>query len=126
MRALIHVTAWERVSPWRRVLGALIRVGILIAFLTVLINLLGPQVSFFLTTRMEGRRFPAVKIATEALADYSVSNSPGTALSYFGYSFEIPWNASFKQKAFGKGGLLPSGKSCLPDKCHASRVDYRG
>jgi hypothetical protein len=31
MRALIRVTAWERVSLWRRVLGAFVRVGILIA-----------------------------------------------------------------------------------------------
>jgi hypothetical protein len=39
-------------------------------------------------------------------ADYSVSNSKGTTLSYFGYEFEVPWNASFKQKASGKGGLV--------------------
>jgi hypothetical protein len=27
-------------------------------------------------------------------------------LSYFGYEFEVPWNAGFKQKAFGKGGIV--------------------
>src|SRR5258708_11130713 len=106
MRALIRVTAWERVSLWRRALGALIRVVILIAFLTVLINLLGPPIGIFITTRMEARRVPALKIAAQALADYSVSNSPGTTLSYFGYEFEVPWNASFKQKGSGKGGLV--------------------
>jgi len=31
-----------------------------------------------------------------------VSDAPGTVLSYFGYVFEVPWNASFKQK-LGKG-----------------------
>src|SRR5882724_3947164 len=86
------------VSLWRRALGAVIRVGILIAFLTVLISLLGPPIGIFITTRMEARRVPAVKIAAQALADYSVSNSPGTTLSYFGYEFEVPWNASFKQR----------------------------
>ena len=83
MRALIRVTAWERVSLWRRILGALIRVGILIAFLTVLVNLLGPPVGIFVTTRMEARKAPFVNIAPRILSDYSVSNSPGRTLSYF-------------------------------------------
>jgi hypothetical protein len=101
MRALVRVTAWERRSPWRRFLAALIRVGILIAFLTVLINLLGPPIGIVVTTRMEARRVPAVKIATQALSDYSVSDAPGTTLSYFGYEFEVPWNASFKERTVG-------------------------
>jgi len=102
MRALIRVTAWERVSPWRRALGALLRVGLLIAFLTVLGNVLGPPIGIFVTTRMEARKVPAVNVATRALADYSVSNSPGTTLSYFGYEFEVPWNTSVKDKKVGK------------------------
>ena len=106
MRALIRVTAWERVSAWRRVIGAVVRVGLLIGCLIVLINLLGPRIGIFITTIMEARKVPAVKTSTHALADYSVSNSPGTALSYFGYQFEVPWNASFKQKASEKGGLV--------------------
>ena len=44
-----------------------------------------------------------VKIAPQALADYSVSNSPGTTLSYFGYEFDVPWNMGFGQKTSGKG-----------------------
>lgn len=71
MQALIRVTAWERASAWRRILGALFRVGILIAFLAVLIDLLGPD-------------------------------APGMKLSYFGYEFEVPWNASFTEKVVGK------------------------
>jgi hypothetical protein len=101
MRALIRVTAWERKSPWRRALGALIRVSILIAFLAVLVDLLGPPVGIFVTTRMEGRKVPALRIATQALSDYSVSDAPGTKLSYFGYEFEVPWNASFKERRVG-------------------------
>jgi hypothetical protein len=98
MRALIRVTAWERVSLWRRMLGAFIRVGILIALLTVLLNLLGPPIGILVTTRMEARKVPAVKVAPQELADYSVSNSSGTTLSYFGYEFDVPWTANFKQK----------------------------
>jgi hypothetical protein len=44
-----------------------------------------------------------VKVAPRPLADYSVSDAPGTALSHFGYSFEVPWRATLKQKALGKG-----------------------
>ena len=102
MRALIRVTAWERQSGWRRGLGALVRVGILITFVAILIDLLGPPVGIFITARMEGRRVPAVKVATEALADYSVADTPGTKLSYFGYEFEVPWKARFTEKKIGK------------------------
>jgi hypothetical protein len=106
MGALIHVTAWERVSLWRRVLCAFARVATLIALLDVLINLLGPPIGIFFMARWEARKFPGVKVTPQPLSDYSVSNAPGTALSYFGYAFEVPWNASFKQKAFGKGGIV--------------------
>jgi hypothetical protein len=47
-----------------------------------------------------------VWVAPQPLADYSVSSAPTLALSYFGYEFEVPWNAGFKVKAIGKGGLV--------------------
>jgi len=106
MRALFRVTAWESVSLWRRVLGAFIRVGILIASLTVLINFLGPPIGIFVMARMEARKVPALKVAPLALSDYSVSSLPGTTLSYFGYEFDVPWNTNFKQTALGRGGLV--------------------
>src|ERR1700719_113125 len=102
MRALIRVTAGERKSLWRRGLAALVRVGILVAFLFILSELLGPPIGIFITTRMEAKRVPAVKIPTQALSDYSVSDAPGTALSYFGYEFEVPWKTSFTEKKAGK------------------------
>jgi hypothetical protein len=102
MGAFIHVTAWEQVSLWRRVLCAFVRVAILIAVLTVLINLLGPPIGIFFTARWEARKIPGVKVAPQPLADYSVSDAPGTVLSYFGYEFEVPWNASFKERV-GRG-----------------------
>jgi hypothetical protein len=90
MGTLIHVTAWERVSLGRRVLCAFVRVAILIALLNVLIQLLGPPIAIFFTSRQEARKFPGVKVTPQPLSDYSVSNAPGTALSYFGYAFEVP------------------------------------
>jgi hypothetical protein len=64
---------------------------------------------------------PAVKVTAQPLTDYSVSDAPGTVLSYFDYSFEVPWNASFKtkgsQKGSTKGGIMElkfdSGQSLL-------------
>ena len=36
MGSLIHITAWERVSPWRRVLAAFVRVTILLLIVALL------------------------------------------------------------------------------------------
>jgi hypothetical protein len=83
-----------------------VRVGILIAFVGVLIELLGPPISIFFTARWEARKLPGVKVAPRPLADYFVSDASGTALSYFGYEFDVPWNASFKEKAFSKNGIV--------------------
>jgi hypothetical protein len=74
----------------------------LFALLTVLINFLGPPLTVLFTARWEARRIPAVKVAPQPLADYSVSDAPGTVLSYFGYEFEVPWKASFKEKVAGR------------------------
>jgi hypothetical protein len=106
MGSLIHVTAWEQVSLGRRVLSAFVRVAIFFALLIVLIKLLGPPMSIFFTARWEARKVPGVKMAPQPLSDYSVSDAPGTPLSYFGYAFEVPWNASFKQKGPGKSSLV--------------------
>lgn len=43
-----------------------------------------------------------MRMAAQALLDYSVSDAPGTTLSYFGYEFEVPWNTSFKERTVGK------------------------
>jgi hypothetical protein len=100
------VTAWERISLWRRVPCAFVRVAILIALLIVLIDLLGPPITIFFTARWEARKVPGVKVTPQQLSDYSASDAPGTALSYFGYAFDVPWNASFKQKGPGKSSMV--------------------
>ena len=102
---------------WRRVLCAFARVGILIVLLNVVLGILGPPIGFLLMARWEGRKVPGVKVAPHALADYSVSGAAGTALSYFGYEFEVPWNTTYTQKVAPKGGLVllkfESGQSLL-------------
>jgi hypothetical protein len=105
MRALFRVTKWERVSPWRRAIGAVTRVGLLIAFLVILFNLLAPPIGILVAVRMAAKKAPAVKVTPLKLADYSVSHSPGTTLSYFGYEFDVPWKTQFKEKISQKGGL---------------------
>jgi hypothetical protein len=98
MGCLIHVTAWERISPWRRIPCALGRVVLLLALLTGLGALLGPPLTTFFTVKWWAKKIPGLNVVPEPLKDYSVSDAPGTTLSYFGYSFEVPWNASFKVK----------------------------
>src|SRR5260370_36867744 len=38
MGSFIHITAWERVSPWRRVLAAFVRVMILLLIVITLLH----------------------------------------------------------------------------------------
>jgi len=98
MSSLIHVTAWERVSLWRRVPCAFLRVGMLIGGLTILLALLGPPLAIFFTARWEGKKIPYVWVTQQPLVNYAVSEAPGTKLSYFGYKFEVPWTGAFKER----------------------------
>lgn len=98
MRWLIRVTAWERVSLWRRIPCAFGRVALLVALLTVSGALLGPPLTIFFLCRSWARKMPRLDVVSQPLMDYSVSDAPGTTLSYFGYSFEVPWNATFRTK----------------------------
>lgn len=99
MRWLISVTAWERASLWRRIPCAFGRVALLIALLIGLGAELGPPLTISYIVRREAKELPWINVAPQPLKDYSVSDAPGTTLSYFGYSFEVPWNAPFNAKA---------------------------
>lgn len=106
MASFIHVSAWERESLWRRILCAIMRVAVLFAALAALIDVLGPPITIFFTARWEAMKIPAIKVTPRPLADYSEAQSPGKKLSYFGYEFEVPWIASYREKAFRKDGLV--------------------
>lgn len=106
MNSLIYVTDWERASLWRRVPCAFVRVSILLALLAVLITILGPPITIFITARWEAKKIPGVMVAPQPLSDYSVPDAPGRVMSYFGYEFQVPWTGGFKEKAIGKSGLV--------------------
>src|SRR5690348_3762339 len=99
MRWLFRITAWERASLWRRIPCALGRVALLIALIIGLGAELGPPLTIYFTVRWEAKKLPWISVAPQPLKDYSVSDASGTTLSYFGYSFEVPWNAPFNAKA---------------------------
>lgn len=92
-----------RPSFGRQLLRAFVRVGIGVAILILLIIFLGPQTIMFFTLRSEAKKIPVLNVAPTPLADYSVSESPGKALSYFGYEFTVPWNSNFKERVVGNG-----------------------
>jgi len=73
--------------------------------LNALFDLFGPPIGIFLMTKWEAKKIPAVKVTPQPLTDYSVSDAPGRTLSYLGYSFEVPWTASFKTKGSENGSI---------------------
>ena len=121
MKSLIRVTAWERAAWWRRLLCAFGRVAALICVIVVLFAVLGPPIGAYLLVRKIAKGTPAVYITPQPLRDYSVSDAAGTELSYFGYSFEVPWKGISKKREApnksGPGGLVfvgfDSGQSVL-------------
>lgn len=99
MKFLFRVTAWERAAWWRRSLGAVGRVALLICVLNVLSDLFGPPVVAYVMLR-KVEQIHGVYVTPEPLKDYSVSSARGARLSYFGYSFEVPWTGvSIKQES---------------------------
>jgi hypothetical protein len=102
MGALIHVTAWERVSLWRRVPVAFLRVALLVVVLVALLNLLGPPIGFLIAARLIGRRAPEVKVSPKPLLNYSASE-PAATLSENGYQFQVPWKLSKRVQKMPNG-----------------------
>ncbi len=103
MKAIISVTAWERKSLWRRIPCAFAGVAVVVATLSVLIAILAPPIGIFFVARRTTSQFPGVGVAPQPLGDYSVSGEHGPIERYFGYEFEVPWNASIKETVLGNG-----------------------
>jgi hypothetical protein len=70
----------------------LVWIGSVLALACVYLWLFGIQTGFALQAWNIGRKVPEVKNTPRDLTDLSVNSSSGTSLSYFGYTFEIPWN----------------------------------
>lgn len=105
MGALIHVTAWERVSLWRRVPIAFLRVAFFVVVLIILLNLLGPPIGIFALARWTAHRVPYVKFVPVPLLDYSVS-APLETLSENGYQFQTPWKLSKRVQKAANGPVV--------------------
>lgn len=106
MGALIHVTAWERKSLWRRIPAAFVRVAVLIALLDVLASYLGPPLMFFIIPRWEARKLPHINLTPKPLQEYTVSDAPGALVSIAGYQFEVPGKPTEKKRNDGGGFLV--------------------
>jgi hypothetical protein len=96
----------------------------------------GVQTVLALKARSLGRRTPFLKARLAALSDLSVSRSPGTILSYFGYRFEVPWDDVDEVKtrivggdtaliAFRSGNTLALGNGMPHDLVNAALVTYQ-
>ena len=83
---------------WRRIPCAFARVGLLLAVIFALTLAVGPQLSIYFMTRTLAARYPALNVAPRPLTDTSISQNPGTAVSYLGYTFEVPWQDSIKKE----------------------------
>lgn len=71
--------------------------ALLICVVTGLCDVFGPPVVAYVMLR-KVEEIPGVYITPQPLKNYSVSTAPGTKLSYFGYSFEVPWTGISKRK----------------------------
>jgi hypothetical protein len=95
-----------RPSFGRRLLRAFIRVGIGIAILYLLFYLFGPPLFIFYMTRREAKQNPALNVVPKPLTDHSISDRPGSQVSYFGYEFTAPWNSKFQEAAPAGNGFV--------------------
>ena len=101
--------------------------GIVIAFLTYS-YFLGWQTDYYFMAHYTAHRMPQVNIVPEPLVDLASTKAPGTTLSYFGNSFEVPWKDTKIEKSpsniavvkFASGQVVmiwaPTGKTGLLDE----------
>ena len=64
----------------------------------VLLNLLGPPITILPTAKTRGGENSRFESDREAADRLLLFEAPGKVFPYFGYSFEVPWNASFKTR----------------------------
>jgi hypothetical protein len=75
--------------------------GIAVAFFTYS-ALLGWQTLYFSMARYTAHREPEVNVVPQPLIDGSISRAPGSILSYYGNTFEVPWKGMVMLKPVGK------------------------
>jgi hypothetical protein len=96
----------HKTPKWARIL-----IGLFVVVLGCVAYLwfFGSQTLIVLEARYLTRKTPAVSMAPAQLTDFSISQSPGRKLSYFGYDFEVPWNDVDEAKS----GLIPDSNKAM-------------
>lgn len=82
----------------------LISLGIVVVACVIYLWFFGTQTFFALEAHNTARKLPFVRLTPVPLSDSSVSQASGTALSYFGYEFEVPWTDIDVEKTKIVGG----------------------
>jgi len=75
-----------------RRMRVLVGLGTVVLTCGIYLWFFGFQTMVALEARYIARQMPVVKKVPLELPDLSISRSPGTKLSYFGYQFEVPWD----------------------------------
>jgi hypothetical protein len=94
----------------------LITIVVTIAVIFACIYWIGPIALSFYAAQ---KALPVAKVVPTELKDHSVSQAPGTKLSYLGYEFEVPWSDLDETKTV----LYPKDK---PEKTRAVLVFRSG
>lgn len=72
--------------------------GIAVVFITY-VALFGWQTDYYFMAHYTASRVPGVNVVPKPLLDMTPSQAPGTTLSYFGNSFEVPWKNTKMEKS---------------------------
>jgi hypothetical protein len=113
------------VQPSKRLVKWTIGLGSLALLAVAYTVVWGPQTFFFFWSRSVGHRAPESYVTPEPLPFSRPDPSPGTKLSYYGYSCEVPWidiaqerkASAFTAIVFRSGQMIwfpdPSSKTTL-------------
>lgn len=69
-----------------------------LAGIALVLYLFGHQTQLVIVTHYIAKRAPDVNVVPQPLTDQSVSQAPGTTLSYYGMAFQVPWQGIVKQR----------------------------
>lgn len=85
-----------------RILASL---GVPVALILIYCYFFGAQTAFTLMARHKYRDLPRAAKTPVPLRDLSISSTPHTKISYFGYEFELPWDDVDDQKSKTAGPI---------------------
>lgn len=92
----------QRLSSKGSVLVRLLWLVVLGIPVATFLDLFGVQIGCSLDAKWMARKAPEINVVPQPLADTAISSDTGTTLSYFGYSFEVPWTGIPKERVVTK------------------------